>query len=375
MQAEKDAFTFPSFMTFSRPLLCPLGILLLLGACLGCSSESSSPSDAPQYEETLRIGADSSGAPSHALFEQVTQVAVDDDGTLYVVDGRVSAIRVFDRQGAFLRSIGGEGAGPGEFQQITALHFDRHNRLLVADASQGRITAFSPQGELLSTYSFPDVPRITDVADLGNDRYVVVGSKDDRLVHVVDTSFTRVEASLLKTSSVKVTDRKVEDVVLQFFPGGVTAPSDSTILYAPAAYGGTLHAFTRQTDGSWSRTDPVEGLGRHDPPISIGTPDQLDRVDIPVRLDDKRLAVQLHAFSTGIYTGDDVVHVSVQENGGARDVIVEHFDAGLSLRNHTVVDTTSSLTEVLEVDDDGNLYLSTSTPFPMLKRLSPTRRQ
>ena len=46
------------------------------------------------------------------------QVEEGPDGNLYVLDWGDSYIKVFSPAGEFLRSIGGPGEGPGEFQRI-----------------------------------------------------------------------------------------------------------------------------------------------------------------------------------------------------------------------------------------------------------------
>lgn len=41
--------------------------------------------------------------------------AVDEEGLIYVVDSKAADIKVFDKKGKFLKTLGRKGAGPGEF--------------------------------------------------------------------------------------------------------------------------------------------------------------------------------------------------------------------------------------------------------------------
>ena len=50
------------------------------------------------------------------MFNQVRSVARLSEGAIAVVDGSSHEVRVFDEAGAHLRSMGGRGEGPGEFQ-------------------------------------------------------------------------------------------------------------------------------------------------------------------------------------------------------------------------------------------------------------------
>ena len=63
---------------------------------------------------TLTIG-DESGDLNY-MFQGVSQALRMDDGTIVVVDRLASQIGLFDAAGVFIRSFGGRGEGPGEFQ-------------------------------------------------------------------------------------------------------------------------------------------------------------------------------------------------------------------------------------------------------------------
>lgn len=345
-------------------------ILLVLG--VRCSGESPPGKDLEVgFEETLRLGENRAEAPDHALFSIVSEVAVDQNGNMYVVNGNVSAVRVYDEQGTFLRSIGERGAGPGEFQEISALHIDRHERLLVADSNQGLVTAFSLEGKLLATYQFSEIRKITQIADLSRGKYVVVGPGDNHLVHVVDTSFTEVKARLVPRESVETIDHKLERIVVDFSPGSVSVLGDSTIAYAPSLYTGTLYEYTQLSNGAWGQSHSYEGYGRHVKPITITPIDEADRVDLPIRLQSGQYAGHYHSVSTGAYRiEDEMVHFSAQENGNVIDLLMERFQIGGGLIESAMVDTMSSLSLLVrEVDDRGNIYLSDRRGIPQLVRL------
>ncbi|REL37788.1 6-bladed beta-propeller [Rhodohalobacter sp. SW132] len=67
---------------------------------------------------------------------------VDDTGKIYVGDNYEKVIHVFDSTGAYLRRLGGEGRGPGEFEGIfdIKIHSDQ---LFAFDYFQFRSTFFS----------------------------------------------------------------------------------------------------------------------------------------------------------------------------------------------------------------------------------------
>ncbi len=79
---------------------------------------------------------------------------VDATGYAYIADDSDMAIKVFDPQGKYVRSIGRKGSGPGEFEAIANMTFLPDGRLLVTDYQQRRTSFFSPEGQFLSSFQW-----------------------------------------------------------------------------------------------------------------------------------------------------------------------------------------------------------------------------
>ena len=109
--------------------------------------------DSVQLVEELRIGQ-LDGDDAYT-FGQVREMAVSSDGTIYVYDAAVRALRAYDASGRYLRNIGAQGAGPGEYREIVGLAVDRDDRLLLRDPRLGRIAVFSSTGEPLASWPMP----------------------------------------------------------------------------------------------------------------------------------------------------------------------------------------------------------------------------
>ena len=80
------------------------------------------------------------------------RVAVDARGNIYIGDNSDMAIKVFDQTGKFLRAIGRQGEGPGEFTFIGDMVPLPDGRLLVTDFQARRTSIFSPEGQFLVSY-------------------------------------------------------------------------------------------------------------------------------------------------------------------------------------------------------------------------------
>ena len=72
--------------------------------------------------EVLRLG-DGLDVPEWLAFVSAPSLMPDASGRVHVRAGQVAAITVLDRDGGFVRTIGGQGEGPGEFVAIGAMGF------------------------------------------------------------------------------------------------------------------------------------------------------------------------------------------------------------------------------------------------------------
>lgn len=108
------------------------------------------PEERWTLEEEWRVGSVEGEGP--AVFTWLNDLALDAQGKAYLVDGSTREIRIFDRDGDWVRTLGREGSGPGEFRNVNGLSFAPDGTLWVSDPGNGRYARFSPEGELLGTH-------------------------------------------------------------------------------------------------------------------------------------------------------------------------------------------------------------------------------
>lgn len=82
--------------------------------------------------------------PAEYLFGRIRSLAVNDDGTVYVLDQLEQRVRVFDSLGVHLETLGRRGEGPGEFSSAEAIAVLSDGRLAVRDPENQRVTVFGP---------------------------------------------------------------------------------------------------------------------------------------------------------------------------------------------------------------------------------------
>lgn len=105
----------------------------------------------PPFKLLRRIGKQDK---NHSLtgpgeFSRPTNVAVDQEGNLYVSDTWNDRIEIFDADGNFIRAFGKPGDGPGYFARPKGIAIDRDGHVWVADSMQDRVQVFTPEGRLL----------------------------------------------------------------------------------------------------------------------------------------------------------------------------------------------------------------------------------
>lgn len=123
-------------------------VSLVTVAFTGCSSPGPEPAVESVWGETsvveeLAIGVET--GDEEYMFGVVRDVAAAPDGTIWVVDSRPMVIRMYDADGEFIRDVGREGQGPGEYQSAT-LQVLPDGRVAVWDYMNNRISLFSSQG-------------------------------------------------------------------------------------------------------------------------------------------------------------------------------------------------------------------------------------
>jgi len=93
--------------------------------------------------EDLRIGKE---GDERVQFYRIRDIAADPQGNIYVDDMSNGRIQVFDLQGAFLRTIGRPGQGPGEFEYPTLIRFGGPNGHIHVMDRFRRINLFDGRG-------------------------------------------------------------------------------------------------------------------------------------------------------------------------------------------------------------------------------------
>jgi hypothetical protein len=150
-----------------------------------------------ELRELWRLGGESEA--DEEFFGVISKVATGPEGNVYLLDQQLSEVRIFTSDGAYVRTIGREGEGPGEFRRPTDLFFTPDGNVAVLQMAPGKIVLLTPQGEPAG--DFPAAP-LREGAMVMLRSGALLG---DRVV-LLTNGMKRGDASLTRTASLSSFD-------------------------------------------------------------------------------------------------------------------------------------------------------------------------
>jgi hypothetical protein len=120
------------------------------------------------------ITIDESALPEGVFFLGYGDIVVDDSENVYVLDSKAQHIKKFDGAGNFLKSIGREGQGPGEFSRPSGLVCSG-DKLVAWDMRAFRFSLFTLDGEPIKSvrHSFIELGNPQKMRALPTGEFVV----------------------------------------------------------------------------------------------------------------------------------------------------------------------------------------------------------
>jgi len=143
------------------------------------------------------------------LLYRPNDVVHDSEGNIYILEMGNVRIQKFDRNGAYIMTIGRKGAGPGEFSMPAAMSIDRNDNLFVLDVGNIRVQVFSSKGKDLGSHR---LVKLFDSFRILSDGRLVVSNTAARkaqtisnLINVID-----LEGSVIYEFGTSVSDNNLD---------------------------------------------------------------------------------------------------------------------------------------------------------------------
>ena len=127
--------------------------------------------------EDLVLGGDPTDP--NTAFYRVAGVVASEEGNIFVLDSGNNRVQMFGSDGSYLKTLGGPGQGPGEFQSPLGMAITE-DRIVINDLLNSRLSFWSLDGEHLSDVTPPQrifAPLMNVFAD---GSIVAFGSETDR---------------------------------------------------------------------------------------------------------------------------------------------------------------------------------------------------
>jgi len=118
-------------------------------------TNGATPSDGSEtvmLEEVWRHG----GEDDEEFFGMISQCVVGDDGTIYLLDTRMSEVPVYSPDGERLTTLSREGDGPGETRTPSGLLFMPDGNLGLVQVFPGKITKIDTEGNPMGVVEIGD---------------------------------------------------------------------------------------------------------------------------------------------------------------------------------------------------------------------------
>ena len=120
------------------------------------------------------------------MFSEIRDIAVDDEERIYVLDSKEAHIKVFDKNGKYVKTISKKGQGPGEIGFPRSVFITSQNEIMVPDISNRRLAFFSLEGKFIRNISTAKMNlRSTRIDSEGNIIGVVAVIDEEDLRHEI----------------------------------------------------------------------------------------------------------------------------------------------------------------------------------------------
>jgi hypothetical protein len=124
------------------------------------------------------------GEPGY--LNQPQSAVTDSKGNIYISDHADRQVHQYSPEGAYLKSYGGAGRGPGEFNRMAEIAVDEKDRLMVLDRFQFKVSRFDTESGSIEEHQFEDMSQInmTTLVPIGEDYFAGIYMETGRHIEM-----------------------------------------------------------------------------------------------------------------------------------------------------------------------------------------------
>ena len=181
-----------------------------------------------EFEEELSIGVEE-GDEYYQLYRP-QDIKVEENGDIYVIDWREDHLRVYDKDGKYLRTVAQKGRGPGEFETPASFDFLSDGSLVLLDGRNRQVSILDENGVYQNGFKIE-----------GYCQNLIVDGQDQLYL----------EKTLLKEVDVIGVTQIIEDKMNIY-----CSDLEGRMLHDYGIYRGKKMSYTRTKQGSMSGSSP-----------------------------------------------------------------------------------------------------------------------
>lgn len=312
-----------------------------------------------------------STASDEHLLSGPSHISTDSEGNIYVADYYTLDVKQFDSDGAYQRTIGRRGRGPGEVLRITEMHIGHDDHLIVVDQIQYRVIEFGIDYEELDTWTYKNWEMMwpRDIINF-NDGYLFLyrlaippevnagehpqfsQERRDKLFHVINLQLDSVGTEFGNYNALDYADDELFSRQTEAKGGWVQPYDENSVVFSHSIYDGSLYRFDRNGE-----------VRRHEGYLKTDTPlERLYREPYPEEAQVSHgmggtVAGMIYAESAGLYRLESgkFVHFTWQGRD-EKELYVELFNEELILQAYGTVQGLDYRYFSIEHYADGRFY-------------------
>ncbi|MDZ7808168.1 MAG: 6-bladed beta-propeller [Gracilimonas sp.] len=274
-------------------------ILLLLVSCSKANNEKGTEINfSVSFEKIHETANDSSHEESWIV--RPRDLTVDSDENVYVSDQERNFIQKFDSDLTFIKKIGREGRGPGEFDRITSVYAD--SVLLGFSEGSSTMNTFTLDGEFITSYTLDNIRGNPDIFRFNEGFMLSVMPFSGDLseyygIHIYDNSFEKIGSPQLQAK--EIYPEFNEDLSYQVMTGygNIQFLNEYSFVIAPRIYSGKLYKFRYNSESQeWSKVGSIEAADIENNYSKLPGRDNAEMLFFPPGQDEP-LAFRIHGES------------------------------------------------------------------------------
>ncbi len=114
--------------------------------------------------EEIRIGQ--LEGEDEYVFGAINHIAVGNNGEIFVADRQVPVIRMYDKEGNFIRNVGRQGRGPGEYISIGGMRTFPNGQLAIWDQNNLKVSLFDQNGDFVESHLVNGTLHASDIFEV-----------------------------------------------------------------------------------------------------------------------------------------------------------------------------------------------------------------